>query len=80
MRTALWASIILGCVVLLPVALYAVPDIPTAVVCARGRTEIEATPHIQGGRFEVYHLGGCTFFNPESRPAPGIRGGNAVGD
>jgi hypothetical protein len=42
-------------------------DLPTAVVCERGRTEVGATPTIQGGRFEEYHVGPCVFFNPESR-------------
>jgi|SRR5215208_698681 len=73
---------VLACVVLMVAGLAAwvAVDVPTAVVCQRGRTEVDATPHIQGGRFEVYRVGGCTFFNPEARPVHGIRGGNAVGD
>jgi len=42
-------------------------DLPTALVCERGRTEVEDTPTIQGGRFEEYRVGSCVFFNPESR-------------
>jgi len=75
---------VLGCVVLtyagLVVALFALPDLPTGLVCERGRTHAEATPHTQGGRFEVYRVGPCVFYNPESRPVPGNRGGNAGGD
>jgi hypothetical protein len=72
--------VVVGCVILTGVALYALPDIPTALVCERGRTEVEATPHIQGGRFEEYRVGPCVFFNPESKPVPGIRGSGGVGD
>lgn len=55
-----------GLVVVLPVV-----DLPTALVCERGRTEVEATPHILGGRFEEYRVGPCVFFNPESRRGGG---------
>jgi hypothetical protein len=70
-----WVAVLWAAVVVLAVALYALPDLPTALVCERGRTHVEATPHIQGGRFEVYRVGPCTFYNPEARPVPGIRGG-----
>jgi hypothetical protein len=72
---------VLGCVLVTVggLAVWVAVDLPTAVVCERGRTEIEATPHILGGRFEVYRVGPCTLYNPESRPVPGIRGGNAGG-
>jgi hypothetical protein len=40
-------------------------DLPTAVVCERGRTYVEATPHGIGGRFEERRIGPCTFYNPE---------------
>ena len=46
-------------------------DLPTAVVCERGRTDVEATPHILGGRFEERRVGPCVFCNPESRPLGG---------
>jgi hypothetical protein len=42
-------------------------DLPTALVCERGRTDVEATPHIIGGRFEKRRVGPCVFYNPESR-------------
>ena len=42
-------------------------DLPTAVVCERGRADVDATPTIQGGRFEERRLGPCVFYNPESR-------------
>ena len=45
----------------------AVVDLPTALVCERGRTDVEATPHIPGGRFEERRVGPCVFYNPESR-------------
>ena len=57
-----WIMLGYGLVVVL-----AVVDLPTALVCERGRTEVEATPTIQGGRFEEYRVGPCVFFNPESR-------------
>ena len=42
-------------------------DLHTALVCERGRTYVEATPHIMGGRFEERRVGPCVFYNPESR-------------
>ena len=69
---------VVGCIIFTYVVLLA--DLPTAVVCERGRTEVEATPHIQGGRFEEYRVGPCVFFNPESKTVPGIRGSGGVGD
>jgi hypothetical protein len=66
-----------GCVILTYAALVVVVfvDLPTALVCERGRTHVEATPHILGGRFEERRVGPCVFYNPESRPVPGVRGG-----
>ena len=66
-----------GCVILTYAAMVVVAfvDLPTALVCERGRTEVEATPHILGGRFEERRVGPCVFYNPESRPVPGLRGG-----
>jgi hypothetical protein len=46
-------------------------DLPTALVCERGRTDVETTPTIEGGRFEEYRVGPCVFYNPESRPLAG---------
>jgi hypothetical protein len=46
-------------------------DLPTAIVCERGRTYVEATPHILGGRFEERRVGPCVFYNPESRRGVG---------
>jgi hypothetical protein len=45
---------IIGCIVVSYAALVVLvfADLPTALVCERGRTEVEATPHILGGRFE----------------------------
>jgi hypothetical protein len=73
---------VIGCIVLTYAALVVavLVDLPTGLVCERGRTEVEATPHIQGGRFEAYRVGPCVFYNPESRPVPGLRGGSASGD
>jgi hypothetical protein len=73
---------VVGCVVLTYAALVvaAFVDLPTALVCERGRTEVEATPTIQGGRFEEYRVGPCVFFNPESKPVAGLRGSGAGGD
>jgi hypothetical protein len=42
-------------------------DLPTAVVCERGRTYVEATPHRVNKGFEEYRVGPCTFFDPEGR-------------
>ena len=66
-----------GCVILTYAAMVVVAfvDLPTALVCERGRTEVEATPHILGGHFEERRVGPCVFYNPESRPVPGLRGG-----
>ena len=66
-------AIVVGCIIMGIIMVYglavvgAVLDLPTALVCERGRTEVEATPAIQGGRFEEYRVGPCVFFNPESR-------------
>ena len=64
---------VVGCVILTYAALVvvAVVDLPTALVCERGRTDVEATPHILGGRFEERRVGPCVFYNPESRPLGG---------
>jgi hypothetical protein len=60
---------VVGCVILTYAALVvaAFVDLPTALVCERGRTDVEATPHILGGRFEERRVGPCVFYNPESR-------------
>jgi len=55
---------VVGCVILTFVMLLA--DLPTAIVCERGRTSVEE-PHILGGRFVEYRVGPCTLYNPESR-------------
>ena len=64
---------IIGCIVVTYAALVVVAfvDLPTALVCERGRTDVEATPHILGGRFEERRVGPCVFYNPESRPLGG---------
>jgi hypothetical protein len=64
---------VLGCIILTYAALVvaAFVDLPTAIVCERGRTDVEATPHILGGRFEERRVGPCVFYNPESRPHGG---------
>jgi hypothetical protein len=65
---------VVGCVILTYAAMMVVVafvDLPTALVCERGRTEVEATPHILGGRFEERRVGPCVFYNPESRPGGG---------
>jgi hypothetical protein len=68
---------IIGCIVVTYAAMVVVAfvDLPTALVCERGRTEVEATPHILGGRFEERRVGPCVFYNPQSRTVPGLRGG-----
>ena len=60
---------IIGCIVVTYAALVVVAfvDLPTALVCERGRTDVEATPHILGGRFEERRVGPCVFYNPEGR-------------
>jgi hypothetical protein len=70
---------IIGCIVVTYAALVvaALVDLPTAVVCERGRTYVEATPHGVGGRFEERRVGPCVFFNPESARTAG---GDYVGD
>jgi hypothetical protein len=75
-----WRSLLLtiiGCVVLSYAALVvlAFADLPTALVCQRGRTEVDATPHIKGGLFEERRVGPCILYNPESRPVPGLMSG-----
>ena len=64
---------VVGCVILTYAALVvaAFVDLPTALVCERGRTDVEATPHILGGRFEEHRVGPCVLYNPESRPGGG---------
>jgi hypothetical protein len=60
---------VVGCIIVTYAALVvaALVDLPTALVCKRGRTDVEATPHILGGRFEERRVGPCVFYNPESR-------------
>jgi hypothetical protein len=53
-------------------------DLPTAVVCERGRTYVEATPHRVNKSFEERRIGPCVFYNPKSVRAAG--GGGYVGD
>ena len=49
------------------VVLYFV-DLPTALVCERGRTDVEVSPNTRGAyRFEERRVGPCVFYNPESR-------------
>jgi hypothetical protein len=63
---------VVGCVILTYAAMVvAFVDLPTALVCERGRTDVEATPHILGGRFEEHRVEPCVFYNPESRPLGG---------
>ena len=64
---------VVGCIILTYAALVvaAFVDLPTALVCERGRTDVEATPHIIGGRFEKRRVGPCVFYNPESSPGGG---------
>ena len=63
---------VVGCIILTYAALVAAfVDLPTALVCERGRTDVEATPHILGGRFEERRVGPCVFYNPESSPGGG---------
>jgi len=64
---------VVGCVILTYAALVvaALVDLPTALVCERGRTDVEATPHILGGRFEERRVGPCVLYNPESRSGGG---------
>ena len=59
----------LACIVLAywGIAVLALVDLPTALVCERGRTDVEATPTIAGGRFEERRVGPCVFYNPEGR-------------
>ena len=68
---------VIGCVFVAyaAVVVLVVLDLPTAVVCERGRTYVEATPRGVGGRFEESSLGPCVFFNPEGRPV-GRSGGD----
>jgi hypothetical protein len=60
---------VVGCIVLTYAALVVafLVDLPTALVCERGRTDVEATPTIAGGRFEERRVGPCVFYNPEIR-------------
>ena len=60
---------VVGCIILTYAASVVafVVDLPTALVCERGRTEVEATPHILGGRFEERRVGPSVFYNPEGR-------------
>jgi hypothetical protein len=60
---------VVGCIVVAYVAFVVVGfgDFPTAVVCERGRTYVEATPHRVNKSFEESRVGPCVFFNPESR-------------
>jgi hypothetical protein len=59
---------VIGCIVVAYAAFVVLVliDLPTAVVCERGRTYVEATPRGVGGRFEERRVGPCVFYNPES--------------
>jgi hypothetical protein len=60
---------VVGCIVVAYAAfvMLVLIDFPTAVVCERGRTYVEATPHRVNKGFEEYRVGPCTFFNLEGR-------------
>ena len=66
-------ALVVGCIILsyAGIVVLAVVDLPTELVCERGRTEVEATPTYSGGRFEEYRVGPCVFYNPESRLGSG---------
>ena len=57
----------LACVVAVygVLVVFAVADFPTALLCERGRTEIQTTPTSHGGHFTERHIGPCVLFNPE---------------
>lgn len=67
-----WGRLLLTSLTFLVVAygglvVLAVVDLPTALLCERGRTEVEVSPNIQGSyRFEEYRVGPCVLYNPES--------------
>jgi hypothetical protein len=86
MKKLLWVVVVLALEVLLlsgyfallsyaALVVLAFADLPTALVCQRGRTEVDATPHIKGGLFEERRVGPCILYNPESRPVPGLMSG-----
>ena len=65
----------IGCflVVYVSVMVLTALDLPTAVVCERGRTEMDADPKGVGVRmrYEQSRLGPCVFYNPESARTAG---------
>ena len=65
----------IGCFLVLYVSVMVLTalDLPTAVVCERGRTEIDADPQGAGVRmrYEQSRLGPCVFYNPESARTAG---------
>ena len=69
---------IIGCIVVSYAALVVVAfaDLPTAVICERGRTEMDADPKGAGVRvrYEQSRLGPCVFYNPESARTAGGSG------
>jgi hypothetical protein len=71
---------VLGCIVLTYAALVVagpLVEVPAAVVCDRGPTKnVEISPTAAGGYFEEHRIGPCITYTHESRPVPGLVGGD----
>jgi len=50
-------------------------EIPVAVICDRGRPNVDLSSTAPGGYFEVHHIGPCVTYTHKSRPAGRISGG-----
>ena len=67
---------VLGGLVFL-VALYVfvgVTEFPAAVVCDRGKPNVEISSTAIGGYFKERQVGPCVMYTHKSRPVPGILG------
>jgi hypothetical protein len=68
---------VVGCIVLTYAALVVagpLVEVPAAVVCDRGKPNVEISSTASGGYFEERHVGPCVMYTHKSRPVAGVGG------
>jgi hypothetical protein len=66
-----------GCIILTYGALVVagpLVEIPAAMVCDRGKPNVEISSTASGGYFEERHVGPCVMYTHKSRPVAGVSG------
>jgi hypothetical protein len=66
-----------GCIILTYGALVVagpLVEVPAAVVCDRGKPNVEISSTASGGYFEERHVGPCVMYTHKSRPVAGVGG------